>query len=497
MRETGDLVRDSGGQFVFLAFLLGLALSTGFAFSGYAALGTATALHAAHHDQEKAASNAYVQLQRMGALDNAQQRIEMMRAIQALKARSGWCELSGPAVLRPFFVWATGAEFTSLCGENRSQLDAAERHLVDMSIAPDIASVGYGAVANRLLDFLDASSRFPPILRVVEDRVAFAVRRATLAMSGMLLLVGALAVRLRGRTLKTLRDIEAANQRNRERFQRALQRVRDGLGSVDRDGRIVDANPSLKELLSTETPSWQLDSALHSAFDTGRILEARRDGIKVSRAEAVMTALHQPVELDLELEDGRFVRLSCEPIPDGGAVMVAADFTELRESNQKLAALTERLKEARMAAETRSRSDALTGLSNRRAFDEALVASDVRSAVVVRADLDRFKAVNDTFDHATGDAVLVHVAKILREKADPNALVARVGGDEFVALYPDCNNLEDAANYAARAGERIRAPFLLNGRTVPFGVSFGIASGETLDDTASGMDVLAAADVAL
>ncbi|MGV8972597.1 MAG: diguanylate cyclase [Rhodoglobus sp.] len=81
-----------------------------------------------------------------------------------------------------------------------------------------------------------------------------------------------------------------------------------------------------------------------------------------------------------------------------------------------------------------AREDALTGLSNRRGYDEAIEASWGRDLGVILIDLDRFKVVNDTFGHAVGDALLVRVAGILRGSARRGDLLARFGGDEMVAL---------------------------------------------------------------
>jgi len=100
---------------------------------------------------------------------------------------------------------------------------------------------------------------------------------------------------------------------------------------------------------------------------------------------------------------------------------------------------------ARMAAEAlaerTARHDSLTGLPNRRLFQETLEAAiarcepDDRFAVLL-IDLDRFKPVNDVHGHATGNAVLCAVADRLRDLIPPGGMAARLGGDEFVALVP-------------------------------------------------------------
>jgi len=105
-----------------------------------------------------------------------------------------------------------------------------------------------------------------------------------------------------------------------------------------------------------------------------------------------------------------------------------------------------------------ARSDALTGLANRRAFDEALdreVARAERSGAplaLLALDLDRFKAVNDRYGHAAGDAALVAAAARARAALREGDLLARVGGEELAALLPGAG-----LEAALEVGERVRA----------------------------------------
>jgi len=106
----------------------------------------------------------------------------------------------------------------------------------------------------------------------------------------------------------------------------------------------------------------------------------------------------------------------------------------------------------------RAQTDPLTGLLNRRAFDERLAQALAtaqryrRPLSAVVADIDHFKDVNDTHGHATGDAVLVAFAALLQAQSRETDSVARVGGEEFAILMPEV----DAAG-AAECAERLRA----------------------------------------
>jgi diguanylate cyclase (GGDEF)-like protein len=129
-----------------------------------------------------------------------------------------------------------------------------------------------------------------------------------------------------------------------------------------------------------------------------------------------------------------------------------------------------------------ARTDALTGLPNRRAFDEALdreVARAERAGAplaVLALDLDRFKAVNDRWGHAAGDAALVAAAARARGALREGDLLARVGGEELAALLPGAG-----LEAAREAGERVRAaiasaPVQADGASFAVTVSVGVAA---------------------
>jgi len=146
-------------------------------------------------------------------------------------------------------------------------------------------------------------------------------------------------------------------------------------------------------------------------------------------------------------------------------------------------------------AESReSRSDALTGLANRRAFEERLpvelsrFSRGGRPLSLVLLDLDGFKGVNDRLGHPAGDQVLREVAAILRSSRVADDCF-RTGGDEFALLMPG-TTAEEAEIAARRLAAEVRSADVGAGA---IGVSFGIATGEDLDGDA----LVAAADRAL
>lgn len=133
------------------------------------------------------------------------------------------------------------------------------------------------------------------------------------------------------------------------------------------------------------------------------------------------------------------------------------DVTAMHEANHRLEAL--------------SRTDALTGLANRRALQERLTLASAEAArgrpfSVALVDLDHFKALNDTKGHAAGDTVLVAVGSTLRDGLRANDLVARYGGEEFCLVLAGLG-----ADEAVRCCERLRRAIEGLGVTASFGVA--------------------------
>jgi diguanylate cyclase (GGDEF)-like protein len=145
--------------------------------------------------------------------------------------------------------------------------------------------------------------------------------------------------------------------------------------------------------------------------------------------------------------------------------------------------------------------DPLTGIANRRAFLEGgaaitkLNGDEARPAVVLLADLDHFKSINDRFGHAIGDHVLQMFAKTASAALGPSDLIGRLGGEEFAIVLGDTDRDGGVA-----VAERIRTSFAeaaadIEGRPIGGSVSIGVAACDNgLVDIAA---LLAQADEAL
>jgi len=180
------------------------------------------------------------------------------------------------------------------------------------------------------------------------------------------------------------------------------------------------------------------------------------------------------------------------PGPDGPHVLaVGRDVTERRDAELRLAASEERYRGLALR-------DALTGLANRRLLDELLTAAVARTSrsgtclVVSYFDLDGFKAINDDYGHAVGDAVLVEVGRRLRATVRDADIIARMGGDEFVVVQ-ECPP-DQTDSLAARLEHLMSEAITLDSATIECQVSIGSVVAGPEHDVAA---LLAAADAAM
>lgn len=125
--------------------------------------------------------------------------------------------------------------------------------------------------------------------------------------------------------------------------------------------------------------------------------------------------------------------------------------------------------------------DPLTGLPNRRLFEDRMASALERSRrsgtqmALLVIDLDYFKEVNDTLGHHIGDQVLQHVALTFTERVRRSDTVSRTGGDEFSVILEEPTNREEAENVGRSLRQLLDDPLDLGGHKVQVGASIGIA----------------------
>ncbi|MGW0545915.1 putative bifunctional diguanylate cyclase/phosphodiesterase [Streptomyces altiplanensis] len=264
---------------------------------------------------------------------------------------------------------------------------------------------------------------------------------------------------------------------------------------VDREGRVVTANPSLAGLLGTDAGRLHERSAadlLDLAADA-RHLHAYREVLAGRRARFRCTRR-------LKHPDGRslWAEVTMTPVPGSGtALLSVADVSDRRE-------LQARLRHLQM-------HDPVTRLPNRTLFFERLTSALENAAYedgstgrigVCYLDLDGFKAVNDTLGHRIGDRLLTAVASRLTRCAEQYGyartgghLVARLGGDEFALLVEDSTGTEQLADLAQAVLTALQLPFDLAGQRLAVSASIGVVERAAAGTTATAL--MQAADTTL
>ena len=291
------------------------------------------------------------------------------------------------------------------------------------------------------------------------------------------------------------RAIRRAQEASRIAAERAqtlktlLDAVGEGIFGIDTDGAIVFWNPAAERILgyrASEVLGLDAHQTIHGQHPDGTphprqecpVLRAMLENKIIARKESYF---HH--------RDGHLipVLLTATPVPGSGAVVVFTDITQIKAMQEEL----------RHQAET----DPLTGLANRRRFFTALLLAGERVArkgdrcAVLMLDLDHFKAVNDRYGHAVGDAVLRSFAEILRDSLRSSDLAGRVGGEEFAVLLPHT----DLAG-ALLLAERIRhavASYCRVPQHPELRMTVSIGASELLPEDPSPEVALARADAAL
>ena len=282
----------------------------------------------------------------------------------------------------------------------------------------------------------------------------------------------------RKRAQQKIEGLNRDLQRQVAEFQTLLEVIPIGIG-IARDPacRRIEGNPYMARLMGL-SPA---DNISLSARDGEAVPSALfRDGRPLAPEQLPMQkAAAQGVEVvDMEMDvvrEGQKVATVlgyAAPLFDEtgrprGAIGATLDITERKRAEEQIKSL--------------AYHDSLTGLPNRRLFQDRLsmaVAQAHRNSqhlAVLFLDLDRFKSVNDSLGHAAGDRLIQHVAERLRTCLREGDTVARLGGDEFTLLLPGVAQVVDAARVAEKVLDALRAPFLIEDRELLATASIGIS----------------------
>lgn len=303
------------------------------------------------------------------------------------------------------------------------------------------------------------------------------------------------------REITERKKIEAELLKNRNLLSYALAGMLDGLAMYDTKGFLIFCNEQYRAIFpltaNVRVPGVHFRDILRAIVATGEqpdIPSERTD----AWIESTAATLHTAGEREVKLVDGRWVKIRTRPMDDGVSIVTVADITQARLSQDSLLMLTTQL---RSLAET----DGLTGLANRRAFDEALDDELLRTSrareplSLLMIDVDHFKSYNDLYGHLAGDDCLRAIGKCLRQVSRrPREIVARFGGEEFVLALPGTD--ENGARFVAKRLRDLLAdlavPHLGNEPPVVT-VSIGIATYSARVPERTPAEILHRADEAL
>jgi diguanylate cyclase (GGDEF)-like protein/PAS domain S-box-containing protein len=242
-----------------------------------------------------------------------------------------------------------------------------------------------------------------------------------------------------------------------------LESTADGILVADLRGRITGWNQRLLALWGIEEASLKGgDCAAFMAMALSRATDP--DAFAKLHALAADQEGHDFVEL----KDGRIFERTLQPQRlDGeviGRLWSFRDVTERRRAEQEIHRL--------------AFHDALTGLPNRRLFEDrfvqalAMARRHHEKVALLNIDLDRFKQVNDTYGHDVGDDLLVQITQRVSEGLRKTDTLCRQGGDEFLVALPELKSLDQAELVAGKLIARLTDPFDL--KAVQWNASFSI-----------------------
>lgn len=220
-----------------------------------------------------------------------------------------------------------------------------------------------------------------------------------------------------------------------------ISHMREGLCVISEHGEIVDCNDAMAAIVCRSPDALVGRLANHVLPEPvlAQLDVQRLKGEVVVDVEVRWEATSGAANGDRYANGLRIASVSVSRLDDGPATLLSiTDVTQRSQQLESVEAAAGELREANEYLAALSNTDELTGLGNRRlmrdALTERLREDDSGSTGLIMVDIDHFKAINDTHGHLAGDAVLVRLAKVMRETCRDKDLIVRWGGEEFVAL---------------------------------------------------------------
>jgi len=304
----------------------------------------------------------------------------------------------------------------------------------------------------------------------------------------------------RGRREDLIRACERATAglRASEELFRAFMNASPFLSYIkDAAGRLLFYNRSFARRFGVSEYAWlgRTDEQLWAANMTAPM---RMRDLEVMAGERMVESEERVRAADGTVSSWKTFKFPCHD--SAGNTLLAAVAVDVSEEVARKAELERyqlEMEEANDQLRRLAVTDELTGLRNRRAFEERLISEFSmarrrnRDLSVLLLDVDNFKGINDQWGHPAGDAVLRRLGAVLRTTVRLPDLVARYGGEEFVVLLPE-SNIESAKGLANRLMERVAAQ-LWDHEPVTISVGLAVIHDELVD----GYELVGLADQAL
>jgi len=271
-------------------------------------------------------------------------------------------------------------------------------------------------------------------------------------------------------------SVANALEESKQRIQEAIEAIPDAFAYYDCDDRLTIFNQRYRSLHGT-LPGRSIEGATFEEIIRGGMANGKYQdaiGNEESWIEQRLKAHKNPSgPIEIQLDEGRWMRIDERKTRDGGVVGVRIDITELKKRELELKHL--------------SRTDHLTGIGNRRdflselkdAYDKARRSQGRLSVLLI--DADHFKTVNDTYGHAAGDEVLKQLAQLIKDELRPMDGVFRYGGEEFAVLLPN-TSIGGAFSTAERIRCSVRSHrFEIEQHSLNVTISIGVTQGDERD----------------
>jgi diguanylate cyclase (GGDEF)-like protein len=320
------------------------------------------------------------------------------------------------------------------------------------------------------------------------------------------LLAGAIAIGFSINAFGSMSIFRALNreQESNEALEQAKSKLRERseqLSEAHRLGKLGDWHilvPSGEIRLGAETYELLgLDPKTFQCNVAGLRGLFSRDGfehVRLAQIEVLKSGEARSVDTKIRRGDGTTgdFTMTCKALtdPEGRVVQLFGTLQDISER-----------KAAEVQLEAIAYYDPLTGLANRALFSRELEAALAQTrqnnapCALLLLDLDRFKEINDTLGHATGDELLTRVAHIVSRVLGPHSFLARLGGDEFAVILRGLDDEKAVAAIASEIVQSLSGSLMLDKGEVGIGTSIGIVMAPKQGRNAS--DLLRNADLAL